>query len=74
MVFKAESLVTDDGAHHISRQLVENTWIVRDKSGKYRQYPIAVLSPFKPKSTRLVTLFRILPWFLLAVAAIMSLI
>jgi hypothetical protein len=73
IVFTAESLVTDD-ARHVSRQVVENTWVVRDKSGKYRLYPIAVLSPFEPRKSRTDIFVRVLPWFLLALVAAMTLI
>ena len=73
MVFSAESLVTED-ARHVSRQVIENTWIVRDQSGKYRQYPIAVLSPFEPPKSRLKFLFQLLPWVLLTATSFLLLI
>ncbi len=75
MVMGAECLITEEEARHVSRQVIENTWIVRDKAGKYRMYPIAVLSPFEPKKTWAATLARVLPWGLLAVmTAVMALI
>lgn len=65
MTLDAEIVRSDKNTSHSGKHVVENTWLVRGRLGKYHQYPSSILTTRRPNRGFLASMVvTVLPWSL----------